>query len=826
MSFWLSIILYLGILTHLFTSSAFAQMNLAGSERTRLAIERLNNTGKMLMIAAHPDDENTALLAYFARGRKMKTGYLSLTRGEGGQNLIGSERGDLMGVIRTQELLAARRIDGAEQFFTRAIDFGYSKTADETLMKWDREAVLSDIVWVIRKFQPDVIVLRFSGTPRDGHGQHQASAILGREAFDAAADPKRFPEQLQRVKPWRAKRLMFNLFSFTREHIADAEATAGRIAVDTGTFDPALGYSYAEIAGMSRSQHRSQGMGAAEKRGTEKNYLVTIAGEPASKDPFDGIDTSWNRIAGGEQTANMLAQSAQLFNAKHPENSIPSLLKARSLAPMKLRRDEFDAAIALCMGLFLDASADRPEVVPDTPFEVKLTAINRSPVPAILENVSIGGKQEKGAELANNIPFVRNVPLKLDRPYTQPYWLQEPKIGAMYAISDLSQLGNADSSPALDVHFAIRVAGETVDLVRPVIRRYVDRVRGELTRPLVFVPPLAVRVVEPTLIFPTPESRKVEVEVKATQGSIDGQVRLSVPSGWTTKPASLPFRLSASGEQSVLSFEITPTAGDSLAEVRAIAPVEGKEYSLTIDALDYTHIPPQIVFRPASASLVRADIRIRSKHIGYVMGSGDDVPQALQQLGCDVTLLSAADLAAGDFSRFDAIVTGVRAYNTRPDLLANQKRLLAYVESGGTLVVQYNVPEGGFTGGNTHVLDHIGPYPMKISQNRVTVEDAPVVFPRGNDIFEWPNVITPRDFEGWVQERGLYFASEWDKRYTPLLTSNDPGEAPQAGGTLYAKFGKGTYIYTGYSWFRQLPAGVPGAYRIFANFLSAGKNSK
>ena len=826
MSPWLSIVLYLGILLHLFPSAAFAQKNLAGAAKTRLAIERLNNTGKLLMIAAHPDDENTALLTYFARGRKLKTGYLSLTRGEGGQNLIGSERGDLMGVIRTQELLAARRIDGAEQFFTRAIDFGFSKTVEETLAKWDKEQVLSDVVWTIRRFQPDVIVLRFSGTPQDGHGHHQASAILGREAFDAAADPKRFPEQLRLVKPWQAKRLMFNLFSFTKEHSANAEQTPGRIVLDTGAFDPALGYSYSEIAGMSRSQHRSQGMGAAENRGAEKNYLVTIAGEPASKDPFDGIDATWNRISGGEQTAKVLAQAAQLFNAEHPENSIPALLKARSLAPMKLRRNEFDEAIAMCMGLFLDASANRAAVVPGTPFEVKVTAINRSPVSAVLESVDLNGVKENGVELANNVPFVRTIPLTIDRPYTQPYWLRENKTAALYAVKDFAELGNADSAPALDVSFAIRVAGETIELVRPVIRRYVDRVMGELTRPLIFVPPVALRIVEPTLLFPNPDPRRVEVEVKATQANIGGEIRLGLPSGWTAKPARLPFELAASGEQSVLSFEITPPSGESQGEVSAIASVGGREYTSTLDSVDYPHIPPQTVLRRASGTLIRASIRIRSKHIGYVMGSGDEVPQALQQLGCDVVLLSAADLAASDLSRYDAIVTGVRAYNTRPDLLANQKRLLAYVENGGTMVVQYNVLEDGFFGGNPRGLDHIGPYQMKISHNRVTVEEAPVTFPKGHDVFEWPNVITARDFEGWVQERGLYFASEWDKRYTPLMTSNDPGESPLSGGTLYAKYGKGTYIFTAYSWFRQLPAGVPGAYRIFANFLSAGKNAQ
>lgn len=577
---------------------------------------------------------------------------------------------------------------------------------------------------------------------------------------------------------------------------------------------------------MSRSMHRSQGMGAAEKRGTDRNYVMNIAGEPAAKDLLDGVDTSWNRIKGGEQTAKLLAQAAQLFNDRHPEISIPLLLKARSAAPGGLRRAEFDEAIAQCMGLFMDASASRPQVVSGSAFEVKVTVVNRSPVAATLERVEIDGKTESGAELVSNVPYSRKIPFTLERPFSQPYWLLAPKSGAQYTVNDRAQLGNPDNAPALEARYVLRVAGETIELTRPVIHRYVDHVYGELTRPLVFVPPVSVQVIQQTLLFPDARSKKVEVQVKAAQAGAAGQLRLVLPQGWSSKPASSAFQLGAIGEQSTQAFEITPPAGDSQGEVRAVATLQGKDYDSGGYELNYPHIQPQLVLQPASAKLVRADIRIRSKQIGYVMGAGDDVPQSLRELGCEVSLLTATDLATVDLAKFDAIVTGVRAYNTRPDLHANQKRLLAYVENGGTMVVQYNVMEDGPFGGNPHLLDGVGPYPIKFSHNRVTDEDAKVSFPPGHAVFEAPNNITARDFEGWVQERGLYFAEEWDKRYTPLLTSNDPGEPPQAGGTLYTKYGKGSYIFTGYSWFRQLPAGVPGAYRIFANLLSAGKTSK
>jgi len=813
---------------------AGAQRNLSGTPEMELTLHKLNTLGSVLMIAAHPDDENTALLAYYARGRSLRTGYLSLTRGEGGQNLIGPEQGASLGVIRTQELLAARRIDGAEQFFTRAIDFGYSKSADETLEKWGREKVLSDIVWVIRRFRPDVVILRFSGTPRDGHGHHQSSAILGKEAFSAAADPRRFPEQLRWVQPWQATRLMFNIFSFSPQQEKEAREMPGRVEVDTGEFNPVLGKSYTEIAGMSRSMHRSQGMGAPERRGVSRNYLVTIAGPGAEHDIFDGIDTSWRRLPGGEAVGEVLAAALQAFEPEHPENTVPLLLKARPLIaamddPWATRKlAELDEALALFAGLWLDATSDRYSVAPGTSVKVDTTVLNRTAFPIRLMDVFPEGMVSnpgQPAELPNNQPVHREFSWQApaDAPYTQPFWLRKSHAGDTYDIDDQQLIGSADTPPVLDVHFVLAFNGARIELIRPVQYRYVDRTEGELTRPLVIVPEVALNLREQVLLFPNEESKKIEVQVKANVANAVGELRLDLPQGWRADPPSREFRLAERGDERDMSFLIAPPRAETDGSLRAIAKIGGKEISSGETVISFPHIPPQTLFPVAAAKLERADVKLTARRIGYVMGAGDEVPEALRQLGCHVTLLSPLDLAEGSLEGFDAIVTGVRAYNVRSDLRANQERLLDYVRGGGTMIVEYNVAEGGaFGGARTGELARIGPYPLEVGRARVSMEEAPVkLIDPDSPLLVQPNRITAHDFEGWIQERGLYFASKWDARYRPSLECHDPGEQPQEGGTLYTQYGKGIYIFSAYSWFRELPAGVPGAYRLFANMLSA-----
>jgi len=835
---------------------AAGQQDLSGTPAIKLALDKLNVLGSVLMIAAHPDDENTAALAYWARGRKLETAYLSCTRGEGGQNLLGSEQGDLLGVIRTQELLAARRIDGAHQFFTRAIDFGFTKTPVETFEKWGHEETLGEVVWVVRTYQPDTIVLRFSGTPRDGHGQHQASAILGKEAFTAAADPARFPEQLKYTAVWQAKRLMWNAATFTPEQEKEADESKARVEFDTGTYDPVLGRSYGEIAGISRSQHRSQAMGSGERKGSSRNFLMTTAGDVAKKDLFDGIDITWTRVPGGAAIGKILSGAAASFVPEHPEKIVPALLQARPLVAAQAARKnlwatrklvELDEAIALCSGLFVEAEADRFAAVPGGKLKVTLSAINRSPVAESDVTVKLAGPgadqlvKVEGA-LENNKQITKAVDLTIpaDAAYSQPFWLAAPHSLNHYEFKDQQLVGRADAVPVMTATFEVAAGGQRISLVRPVHYRYVDRLRGELVRPLTVVPAVAINMSQPALVFTNANPRKLDVVLHANMPKAQGELHIETDAGWKAQPAVLPFSLKGDGEEVQESFTITPEKfgpeTGAPAHFRVFATVGSAKIDAGLQVIAYEHIPPQTIFKPSSGLLREAPLTILSKKVGYIVGAGDDVPESLKQLGCDVTLLSDSDLTAGDLSRFDAIVTGVRAFNVRADLKANEKRVMDYVNNGGTLIVQYNTPErgggggrGGGRGGGPPTAprppeESVGPYPFRVGQERVTVEESPVEFMTMDaPLLRAPNTITAKDFEGWIQERGLYFANEWDSHYQPVISTHDPGEKALPGGMLYTKYGKGVYIFSAYSWFRQLPAGVPGAYRIFANMLSAGK---
>jgi len=860
------------------------QKAFSGETKMRLMLESLNNVGSVMMIAAHPDDENNALLAYLARGRHVRTAYLSLTRGEGGQNLIGPEQGDQLGIIRTQELLAEHRIDGSEQYFTRAIDFGFSKTSDETLKKWPRDKVLGDVVWNIRRFRPDLVILRFTGTPRDGHGHHQASAILGKEAFSAAADSSRFPEQLKYVKPWQPLRLMTNMAGITEEQRKEIEKIPDKFELDLGAYAPELGYSWGEIAGMSRSLHRSQAQGSPERRGENKNYFVTNSGVRPTKDLLDGIKTAWTRLPGGAAVGTILRQAADSYAPAHPEALLPVLAKARPLIaaiddPIAKRKlVELDEVMAAAGGVWAEALADKPAVAPGGNVKVTLSALNRGASEVTLLGARWIGMPELAAPsiartvLVLNKPSEHPITVKIPDSHSssQPYWLDLPKDGSMYSVRDPELVGIPENPAVLSAEFRLRVGGAEIALTRPVERRYVDRVYGELTRPLAIVPPIGIEFGGSALVFADIKPRRIEVPVRSITGKVAGEVHLELPAGWKSEPGSQRFELNGADEQTLLMFDLTPPVAASQGTLRAIATVDGRSITSDVRVIDYSYFPAQTLFPSTEARLVRADIRTLSRNVGYVMGAGDEVPEALRQIGCDVTLLSKDDLVHGDLNRFDAIVTGVRAWNTRADLRANYSRVYRYVEDGGTLVVQYNVPDGipgQALGGpppaptnsepaatppnagpnaspnpssntpagpparaatpDSTTLEHIGPYPIKESRDnkdRVTVEETPVTFPNPQlSLLHTPNEITAADFDGWIQERGLDFAVEWDPRYQTVLESHDPGDKPMLGGELYTRYGKGAYVFSAYSWFRELPAGVPGAYRLFANMLSAGK---
>jgi hypothetical protein len=805
-----------------------------------LALRKLHELGTVLMIGAHPDDERTNVLAYFARGRNMRTAYLSVTRGEGGQNLIGPEQGDALGVIRTQELLAARRIDGAEQFFTRAIDFGFSKTAAESIQKWGHDNVLSDIVWVIRRYRPDVVILCFSGTPADGHGHHQASAILGKEAFEAAGDAAWFPEQLKYVQAWHASKLVFagGLGGGGRGRGGAPEATAARpmppvapaAQISTSGFSPFLGYSFDQLAAISRSQHRSQGFGNIGNGGgwgPGPNPAGRGAAAPApAGDLFDGIDHSWNRLPGGAPVDALLSQAIHEFEPEHPEKTLPLLAKARpAIAAIgdplaKIKLTELDELIAKCAGIWAEASAAQAEVTPGSKEKVTVSVYPRLPVEVAVESVRAEGvwsgpsvtkfePRQGGGVMAN-----LDLEIPATQPYSQPYWLEKPPVDGRYTVDDQMLAGLADT-PVEEMRFRLTVAGTPVELIRRIENRSTDRAEAERVRPITVVPPVSVNLSSAVAMFPSASARRVRAVVRAEVPNAEGELRAEAPAGWKVEPRSLPFKMAAAGEERDLSFNVTPPATDATGALRFTAVSGGRQIGVGMDTISYPHIPVEVMFPRSEVKLVRADVRVEAHSVGYIMGAGDEVPDALRQMGLEVTMLNEVDLAKGDLGKFDAIVAGVRAYNVRADLRANEARLMEYVQNGGTYVVQY-MSAGA---------QNIGPYKITIPGGngfRVTVEEAPVTFPHPDSrLLQAPNHITAKDFEGWVQERGLLYPTEWDAKYETVLASGDPGEKPLEGGELWTHYGKGVYIFSSYVWFRELPAGVPGAYRLFANMLSA-----
>jgi LmbE family N-acetylglucosaminyl deacetylase len=794
----------------------------------RLALKKLNVVGSVLYVAAHPDDENTAFLAWGAKGKLVSTAYLAITRGDGGQNLIGTESAELLGLLRTQELLAARRIDGAQQFFTRAIDFGYSKNPGETLSIWDREKVLSDVVRIIRTTRPDVVVNRFPTTGEGGHGHHTASAILSVEAFEAAGDPQRFPEQIaEGLSPWTPRRLFFNAFRFRPDQ--PRSAPPGSVPVDLGAYNALLGRSYTEIAAQARTMHKSQGFGSAERRGTWLNDFAPLKGDTAEKDLFDGIDLTWRRVPGGETVAPLLAEAERTFREDDPAASLPILLKAwgalNTLPPgpeRRIKRAELLEVIRSCAGIWVEAIAAEPSATPGSGVRVATMILNRSNFPMTLESVDVtDALAAPGGELRFNEPLRAEVTMTLraDQPLSNPYWLRKPPGKGLYTVEDAALIGKPEAPAAFVARFHVKAGGQTLEFATPVVTRRTDPVRGEVYAPFDVVPPVTATFDENVYAFAGPGPKTVTMVLRSFAAA-SGTLRIFVGGGWGAAPAEVPFSFRARDEEKTVSVTFTPPAKPSTATLLAATVVEGKEWSRSLVRVDHPHIPRQTLLPPAEAKLLRLDLTTVPREIGYIMGPGDTVPDALRQIGYRVTLLTDEDLEAGDLSRFGAIVAGIRAFNTRPRLKALHGKLMAYVEKGGTVIVQYA------TMGEL-VTEEIGPYAFKISRDRVTVEEAPVALTDpAHPLLNVPNRIGPADFDGWVQERGLYFAGTWDPKYQTPLSMSDPGEPPKAGSLLFARHGKGAFIYTGLAFFRQLPAGVPGAYRLFVNLIEAGSGTK
>ncbi len=812
------------ILIFLFIKAGYAQqivIDNAGELKTSL--EKLNVLGSVLYIAAHPDDENTNLLAYLSKGRKYRTGYLSLTRGDGGQNLIGSEKGVEIGILRTQELMQARNIDGAEQFFTRAIDFGYSKSSDETFNFWGKEEILNDVVWVIRKFKPDVIITRFPGNGSGGHGNHTASAILAKEAFDAAADPNRFSEQLKYVQPWQAKRIFWNAW-----RPSDSEKKE-LLSIDTGEYDPLFGKSFSEIAALSRSMHKSQGFGVSPVRGTHLEYFKLLDGDIPAQDIFDGINTSWERLNTKNSIQLKLNEIINSFNADNPASSIKKLLgvydemdKIKNNYWVDVKKKELLDIIQSCAGLWMEAIADEYSASPGDEIKISSTFVNRSDAKINLEKIefpSVQSGEKTNSILKNNEPLLVESSIKIPADYniSQPYWLVKEHSLGLFELDDLQLTGLPENAPAMPVEVTFNFEGMKLTYSIPLIYRWNDKVDGEKYRPFEIRPPVTATVANNVAIFPDENFKSVQIKLKSNTDNVNGNISIHNIEGWKITPNEIPFSLKNKYDEKLISFEITPPKNQDNVSAKVLIKINGKEYNKGLVEINYPHIKPEVYFPKSEVNLVRLNIKKFDDNIGYIMGSGDGIPECLSNMGYKVTLLDNHQLEESDLNKFNVIIAGIRAFNINKDIKYYKPRLMEFVKNGGTFIVQYNT-------NRDLQVDEIGPYPFKISSDRITDENADITFINlDHQLINFPNKITEEDFKGWIQERGLYFANSWDEKYEPIFAGNDPDENILKGGMLFTRYGKGIFIYTGFAWFRELPAGIGGAYRIFANMISAGR---
>lgn len=788
----------------IFVKGQMLQLNAAEIAQ---GIAKLNNNASVLYIAAHPDDENTRLLAYLSKEVKVRTGYLSLTRGDGGQNLIGNEQAELLGLIRTQELLAARRIDGAEQFFTRANDFGFSKTADESFKIWGKEQILADVVWVIRKFQPDVIITRFPEDSRAGHGHHAGSAILAREAFAAAADAKRFPEQLKYVKTWQAKRILWNTFNFGGNNTTAAD----QLKIDVGLYNPLLGKSYGEIAAISRTNHKSQGFGAALQRGESLEYFSPVAGSTATSSLFDGIKIG----IGNAQIESLIASIQKNYQLDQPWQSLTKLLELKKATQnISFNHKLLDELILACAGIWVEANAPENSYAAGDSIPFKVQAIARIAGNFPL-NISLSSASQKTIDLKpNQLQVLNQKMVSSEADLTQPYWLGENHPIGQFNIPTQQDVGYPENPSQLSAKLYISLNGQQIEVNTPIIYKYTDPIRGEVYQPLIIAPPVTASMSEKSYIFTGSQTKSISVKLKNFANHSKGSITPVLPKGWNSSPTKIDFDLTKKGDEQQIDFQIQPGGETNSGQLLLQLNIAGKTYDKSLKTISYEHIPNISLFPKAIAKLEKVDLKMTGKRIAYIEGAGDLVADALKQIGYEVSHLDIKQLGTYDLSNFDAIVIGVRFYNVNTEARNVQAKLLNYVKNGGTLLVQYNVNNG-------LKLSEIGPYPFSLSNKRVTEEDAKVNFLLpSHPALNYPNKITAADFEGWVQERGLYFASSIDPRYSTPLAMNDLGEESNNGSLLIANYGQGKFVYTSLAFFRELPAGVPGAYRLFVNLLA------
>lgn len=803
-----------------------------GASEIKLKIKKLNFLGSVLYVAAHPDDENTRAISYFISDQLAATAYLSMTRGDGGQNLLGPEIRDLLGLIRTQELLAARRIDGGQQFFTRANDFGFSKNWKETFSIWNKDEILSDVIRVYRKFQPDVIITRFPPDERAGHGHHTASAMLAIEAFDKSNDPAIFPDQIDDCGVWQPKRLFVNTGRWWNQTIN--ESSPGVVALNVGTYNTLLGKSYSEIAAESRTQHKSQGFGSPGRRGDALEFLEFTKGDKVEKNIFDGVNTTWSRIKGGEPITAQVEQAVKEFRDEDPAASVPQLLKIRKsivglpASVWKTRKEnEVNQLIQDCLGLYVETTANVFWSSPGEKIKTSFELINRGGTDVTLSSIhaeQLHFDSTASTSLKKNISltFKSEQKLSSDLPYSDPYWLKEPHSQGLFTVKDRKLIGSPENQPAVIFDFTILVLGEPLIVHSPLIYKWTDPVKGELMRPFEVVPSVFVNLSKPVYVFSDQAPREVTVTLKSAKDNCAGNLALKLPSDWKAEPANFAFDIKKRGEEQAFTFKVLPPKEESTTSIEAVATVDGRALNHSLEMIQYDHIPIQTLLPKASSEAMRINLKKEGGVIAYIKGAGDEIPASLRNMGYEVWEMKEDEITASNLKKVDAVVLGVRALNTNERIRHYMPTLLNFTKEGGTMVVQYN------TNFDLEIeADKFSPFPITMSRDRVTQEDSEVrILKPDHPLLNHPNKITAKDFEGWVQERGLYFPSAWAGEYEALLSMNDAGEPARDGSLLVAPYGNGHYVYTSLSFFRELPEGVPGAYRLFANIVSLSKTSK
>ena len=809
--------------------AAYAQqVRPTSADKIYSEIVQLRHLVNVLYVAAHPDDENTRLLAWLVNDRHIRTGYLSLTRGDGGQNILGSEQGEALGLIRTHELMEARKLDGAEQFFTRAIDFGFSKTHEETFRHWSEDLLTNDAVWVIRKFRPDVVICRFPPNTMAGHGQHAASAIIAAKAFEAAGNPAKFPDQLKYYPAWQPKRLLLNTYRFGDRNTTSED----QFKIGVGQYLPGLGMGAGELAGQSRSIHKSQGAGTPSVPGVQTEYFKLVAGDSLSKSLFDGIDITWSRVNRAD-IGEDLKLIADNYDFRRPDKSIPALLAIRE--KLKTVSDEYwraekseelEKVILDCTGLMAELYAKQPQAVKGAQLPFTLHLIARSAYPLTLTGIKWGNTDTSMTLRISNdtlLTFEQRISVPGTAPISEPYWLSTPHNTAdLFTIPSDAVLGLPETPNDLNAELELTVNDSKFKVKVPLSYKKLDPVKGDVVEQLRVVPDATLAFSSQIMITNPNGSVKADVRVHAFKDMAGTTLTIS---GNSSPIVSVTGINLTAGADTIIAVNIdakqASAEGPGDFRLNAALSYGGVMYNKSQRLIQYSHIPTLQYFTTPIAKVLRPTWKCTARRIGYIEGAGDYIPAFLRLAGLDVDVLKESDLAnAANLKKYDAIVTGIRAVNVEKRMANWLPVLFDYARNGGTLVMQYNTTQDMAT-------TKLGPYPFTLaSDQRVTEEDAKITFTDSMaTLLNYPNKITDADFTGWVQERGLYFASKWDENYHTLFSMHDAGEQPLTGGTLYTKIGKGNYIYTSLSFSRQLPAGNKGAIRLLMNMLSASGKS-